>query len=279
MKGMLSSILLVSCLLLSAAAQASVARCEGCSEAQFRQMAINLRTGRHVISSLSTNQIRMYEVYFERDLHRSDPNYGWQAIPVTVPPDIQEAFVVARDFYVLTAGSNAYVVTVDGGSLGVQGLHDATAYDVMTDINLKGRLGDRLTRELPDTSDAVNRMILQIAAGGLAFIGVGDASIKIVVVLADGSTVTYEFTPADITTADYQEGQSRTEGGQVIPESNSADNTGTWYGNGEDLSGLLNYLNEIGATTSGTGSGTIIMRMDCSWDGQALNCIVTYTFE
>ncbi len=275
MKYALSVLLLIFGYAFSASAQADPIRCEGCDEFNFRQKAIQLGEGFHIITSLSTNEIKAYDVIYEREPWPGYPNGRWFAMPAQVPADISGIFVDAREFYVLSAGSMHYVVEVDGDALGVQGLTGATAFDVMTDINLKSRLGDRLIRDLPEGA-GLERMGEQVVQGIFALIGASDASIEITVRLADDSIVVYVLSAAT-DTGEYQDGRSRTKGGQAIPESNSAGNTGTWYGTYENLSELSDYMREIGAKTSAQGSGTIVETITCTWDGRTLHCIVKYT--
>lgn len=250
--------------------QAKAARCEGCTDSQFRQKALSLGEGQHVITSLSTNRVRAYRVIMETE---PGSNYGQLFLQAqSVPSDLRYIFDVAVKFYALTKGTMKYGVTVDADDLNLRGLNGATAYDVMLDANLKARLGDRIAQgDLPvsDTLDRAGEIILE---GGLSAIGINeDAELLIAIRMEDGSIVVYKIGVLGYT-GDYQEGRSRTASGELIPESNSASSQGTWYGP-DGLNGLSNYLQRIGATMANSGSGTVIVRIKCSWNGKTLHCV------
>lgn len=258
---------------VSGSVQAGVARCEGCSSSGFRAKAISLGVGNHTITSLSTNVIKQFYVFEEPDYYRDESKFF--ASEVNVPSDLEEIFIVAYGFYQATGGAMHAVIEVNAGDLGVPGLDTATAYDVMIDSNLKGRLGDRLAQgQLPGVFNQLDRAGEMMVQGAFAFIGVSDGSIEITVKMTGGSIVVYKLS-ASSATGKYLEGRSRTSGGQTIPEANSPAYQGTWYGAGnfgfnDNLSGLADYLDRLGASI--TFNGDSGREMTCTWDGVALNC-------
>lgn len=270
MERILASILLVLSFMFVGNAEAASSRCEGCSDAQFRQRAIALGEGEHIIISLSTNTIRMYNVH---DTSGGEPGVPVRivATPAGVPSDIQAAFNDARHFYAMSDGSMRVGVTVHVNDLdGVPGLNGATAYDIMTNFNLKSQLGDRLTGPIPGWT-GLEVSSEYIRQGIYGYLGISDASIEITVVGADGSTLVYKIT-RDSGTPEYQAGKSRTKNGQAIPESNSAAYQGTW--SGVDQPALRNYLIDIGVPISYNGTGSGYGSMQCTWDGRTLRCRV-----
>lgn len=268
----LSLILLLG--LVSGVAQAGAARCEGCSESQFKAKAKMLGLGQHVISSFSTNQIKIYNVRMESSGGEPGVPDIRLAIPVAVPADIKALFDEVHHFYVQNGSSLRAVVLVDGEDLGVSGMQGATAYDVMTDVNLRGRLGDRLIQPFKgiDQLDYAGEKLLQ---GLYGFIGAADASIEVTVEMSDGSIVVYQLANGTYT-GKYLEGRSRTENGQVIPEGNSPESQGTWTGDG-DIRDLKEYLEGLGARFTQIGTGTIMQTMTCSWAPPTLTCKITVT--
>lgn len=259
-------------LLLTCNANAGSARCEGCTDTQFRAKAIQLGEGQHIITSFSTNQIKIFDVYDRSGGEPGVPTQWW-ASPVSVPSDVQSLFGEARHFYVATNATMKAAVVVRGTDLGVAGLTSGTnAYNVVTNFNLRSMIGDRLaTGTLPGWAN-LDRAGERIVQGLFGFLGAGDASIEVTVQFADGSTVVYKMN-VNSGTGQYQAGQSRTKNGQAIPEANTQEYQGTWQGGG-DQPALSNHMGGLGAiiTYSGTGSG--YGPMTCSWNGRTLTCNV-----
>ena len=257
-------------LLFVGSANAASARCEGCTETQFRAKAIQLGEGQHVISSFSTNLVRIYNVY---DSSGGEPGVPtrWLASPVSVPADVQALFNDARSFYVATNATMKAAVVVRGTDLGVSGLTNTTnAYNVVTNFNLRGMLGDRLASGTLPGNANLNRAGEQIVQGFFGLIGAGDASIEVTVLFSDGSTVVYKL-DVSAGTGQYQAGRSRTKNGQAIPESNSPDYQGTWSG-GTDQPALANHMGTLGATIVMSGTGSGYGPMTCTWIGTTLTC-------
>lgn len=275
MTRLIAIVLLICGALLNSQVHARSARCEGCDLAQYRQAALALGPGKHVISSFSTNELRGYEVWVHEE-----PGFSTLRVkPWTVPAEYWDLFAEARRFY-LIAPSFSKVIHVNGGDLGVEGLTGATAYDIMGDANLRGRLGDRLVQPLPGVDAIIDRALAGIAAGAYGHLGISDATIFIVVVTYDGSTVSYEVKLGSMN-GQYLEGESRTSGGQVIPEDDTEDWEGTWYGEAEDLGAFRTHLLGIGANLTepyANYNGYYIHSVTCTWDGDAtqLSCHVDW---
>lgn len=269
MERALASILLGLGLLFAGAAQASSARCEGCTDAQFKTRAIALGEGQHVITSFSTNKIKMFNV---RETSGGEPGVPprWIATAVAISADMQSVFNDGREFYVATAGTMKAVVVVRGIDLGVPGLTSTTtAYDVLRDFNLREQLGDRLaTGTLPGWAN-LDRAGEQIVQGLFAVIGASDASIEVTVEFSDGSTVVYKLN-TNAGTGQYQVNRSRTKNNQAIPESNSPEYQGTW--GGSDQPALANHMSGLGAIVTYTGAGGGYGSMTCTWVGTTLTC-------
>lgn len=256
--------------------QADAARCEGCSASGMRAKAISLGIGTHIISSLSTNTMKSFYVWSERDSYRTGPKFF--AMETGVPADLEETFVVAREFYQATNGTMRGVVEVNADDLGVAGLNGASAYVVMSDYALKGRLADRLGHgNLPGVFNNLDRAGEKMVQGAFAFIGVSGGSIEITVRMSDGSKVVFRQSTENAST-EYQADRSRTPDGQPIPEANSAEYQGTWYGGGnqgfnDNMRDLANYLDKLGASiTFNDGGGGRVL--SCSWDGEELKCFL-----
>ena len=256
-------------------ANAASARCEGCTNSQFIAKAKQLGLGEHVITSFSTNQLRLYKVF---DGAAGEPGVPLTLLvqPVAVSAAIQAEFDDARRFYVATNGTMKAAVTVRGADLGIPDLVSATAYDVMGNYNLRGRLGDRLaTGTLPGWAN-YDRAGEQIVQGIFGFFGAGDASIDITVELADGSTVVYQLDTSS-GTGQYQRDRSRTRDGQPIPEANAQEYQGTWRGSFRDMSALANHLGRMGVTISDLNAATSYGYLVCVWDSVNTRLTCRYT--
>lgn len=244
--------------------------CDGCGYSQMRDHAKSLGAGQHYVFNLDGGPILKFEVLFE-------PEFGpdpWMVWDLPVEDVVQEAYLGLQHVHDTSGGAMALSARVDGSKLGVPGLDSASAYDVMNDANLRGRIGDRLVQgSVPNLNTFVNTLI----SSGFSIVGMqGDVKIEITVDLPDGSSVVY-MVEIGVSSARYLPGRSRTPGGQVIPEENTNEWTGTWYGAGDDLSGLRDHMHLLGASLSGQGSGEIIEIISCTWDGRTLNCTVRYT--
>jgi len=273
MERILAIVLLVLGCTLAGYAEAKSARCEGCSDSQFRAKAKQLGVGEHVITSFSTNQVKLFKVV---DAAAGEPGTPVTLVPqvVAVTPAIQAAFDDIHRFYLQTNTTMKAAVSVRGADLGVPGLTSTTtAYDVMRDFSLRGRLGDRLaTGTLPGWSN-LDRIGEQIAQGVAGFFGAGDASIEITVELAGGSSVVYKL-DATSGTGQYQKDRSRTQNGQPIPEANSPEYQGT-YIHGAALPGFVNYLRGIGVRVDPSPSENI--NLVCTWSPSETTLYCRYT--
>lgn len=265
-----ASVLAIS-LLRPESALAAAVQCEGCSEAQMRSKAVSLGEGIHSISSLSTSTIRTYRV---------DPNPDgypqWLVKQMAVPLDVQENFQGALQLYAVAGPSMraAVEVPVDGLD-GVSGLKGSSAYDVMTNVNLKGQLADRLASgPLPGVAN-LDRAAEQLVQWGFSKIGLSpDASIEITLKFSDGTSMVFKLV-GTTGSAEYLEGRSRTANGQVIPESNSPEGQGTWTSaTGDNLDDLASYLDRIGSqmTFVPPAPNGKIEKITCKWEGTTLTC-------
>jgi hypothetical protein len=236
-------------LAIAPGAKAAAVRCEGCSDAQARDAAKTLGFGQHIVSSFSTNRIWLFRVF--------DRNAGEPGAPIVVavtsdpvPADVQALFAEVRDFYLFTGGTMKAAVLANADDLNVPGLTGASAFDVVSDANLRARLGDRLaSAPLPSLGQALNRMGNHITQGLLGLIGAGDGSIEVTIVFSDGTEVVYLLSPSS-GTGQYLEGRSRTATGQLIPDRNAPHQyEGNWSGAGHEVQRLSIHMQYvIGAT-------------------------------
>lgn len=284
MKTVITLLLVAASLLVSVPVEARAVRCEGCSPGEFYQKAIQLGPGKHVITSLSTGEMKGYEVLVEME---PGTHYGtYYVVERSLPDDYWKVFGVARDFYIATAGDMHARIFVDANDLNVTGLHNASIYDIMSDYSLRSRLGDRLYNaplpfgEVRDedgtrltVNSAIARALEQIRKVAFAQLGISDGSIEIVVVTELGGYVVYRVSQ-DVGTGQYLEGRSRTPDGQPVPEDNAKEYAGTYLGDSADLYRFSRFMQDYhNASMGSTGSGTIMVSVTCSWNGETLHCV------
>lgn len=241
-------------------------RCDECSYADLRWDVEYLGDGEHTVYNTVTGQVRTFEVtgWRGRPIELETP--GITVREIQTDGNVVGAVAFLVYFSPATAGTMKTAVEVPAGSLGVSGLDNATAYDVMSDFNLKSRLADRLVKELP-TAPQLDRLADRGIQAGLSKLGLSDQiAVEITVVMKDGSRLVF-VDKISVTSAIYQPGRSRTANGQAIPESNSSEYQGNWSGgNGagsDDLNQMAGYLGRLGIPVSVCGSP--IKQLTCSF--------------
>lgn len=261
---------------LPAAATAATIRCDGCSDATMKYKAKMADVGEHTLYDLAGNRVKAYYVSYEPELYPNATNYYGRlhVMQLGVPADVKEYVSYLSTAYAETGGTFRAKARVDAHDLGVNGLGSATAYDVMGDANLRARIGDRLAQgSIPNVPVWAEWM----AAHLQSYLNFRETLImEIEIELWDGSLVVYEVKYGR-NSASYLEGRSRTAGGQLIPEDNTRNYAGTWYGAGDDMNAFINWMERLGAGTSSSGSGMIIQSVSCSWNGHTLHCVIKYS--
>lgn len=245
-------------------------RCEGCSQAQMENRAKQLGVGTHHIFSVSGSRVRAFEVLFEPERVTGPTADPWLVWSIPVPQQTQEAFAG----FLMVQGPATQIVEVELVDLDVPNSSNASAYTIMTDFSLRGRIGDRIGQgNWPGLSPYLSAFL----SAGLSIFGMEEPTqVHFKVVTKDGSYVVYKW-QSGIVGAKYQPGMSRNADGEPIPESNSPEYQGSY--SGADLERLSEHMERIGASVdrSGGGPGRTAEWMDCTWDGHRLHCVFRYT--
>ena len=236
--------------------------------------------GEHTLYNLSTGQVFIFRVS------------GWNGAPiefgrddivvqqVDVPPDIQQGFAVVHGFYVAAGSTQAQTeIPIDDLQLSTQIPESTTAYDVVSNNNIQAIIGDRINNQTLPAKYNTAAFKSQLVQTVLTYLGLTDAiRADVVVRMRDGSKVTFRW-EANTQRTQYVKASGRTPHGQLIPDANSADFQGTWYGNnGDDLDFIYQRLRDMNVPIVHVGGGgTDIRQIKCNWrpnegGGGTLDC-------
>ncbi|MCA0300600.1 MAG: hypothetical protein LCH68_16575 [Proteobacteria bacterium] len=124
-------------------------------------------------------------------------------------------------------------------------------------------------------ADRIGETLIQ---SGLAYLGLtGEVKVQIAVTFADGTVAFFVLTGTE-QKAKYQQGQSRTAEGQIIPEELGPTTSGQWQaGAGGNLDDLTLHMNNLGAHVSFAGNVGVVITLECTWkvttQGGFLDCV------
>lgn len=282
-------------------AQARIS-CPSCSEQGYANAAVSYGVGDHHVFDLPRGQLRRYFVECMSNSQQMQPSmaleqgstdatstptadesstpaitmYGCDGMlyPNEEVPDpaTAEAFGYVKQFYDETGGSFSKEIEVPISAISVSN-PPGSAYDVAWNSNQRGMIADSLTRNIPNASAAANWLL---GHGASAFGFTDGVVITVTITFTDGSQVQYQCELGK--SAKYVEGSARTPGGQVIPDSSSANYAGEWLeisgGITEDLEQFVFHLQRLGIPIE-RAEGARIRRVTCSWDGRTLRCTTT----
>jgi hypothetical protein len=247
-------------------------RCEGCNDLQMEGRAKHLGAGTHHIFSIDGGRVRAFEVLYEPELVTGPGADPWHVWSVPVSQEVRDAF----QGFLLVQGPTTQVVEVRLVDLDMPNTGGASAYSIMTDFSLRGRIGDRLGQgNWPGLSPIMSALI----SAGLSFLGMEEPTqVHFKIMTEDGSYVVYKWQSGK-PGAEYQPGMSRNADGTPIPEANSPEYQGNY--SGADLERLADHMERIGATVERQGNlpGRTAQWMDCTWNSRTntLHCTVRYT--
>lgn len=256
-------------------------QCEQCStDAALESAAAARGPGEYLVYSLTHGRIISVQVQdadFPVVPAGSDPTKKREVAASSVsqqpvPALAAGAFAGLKSLFEYSNGSNFAVLEIPAHELGINGLGSATIYEVMGNPNLVRQVGDRLVEpdvaslvSIPDKLRGTTGFLLQ---GILAHFNATPSPYLIFrVVTHDGGHMDFKVT-AMATYAEYQDGRSRTPGGQWVPETPSH---GTWRGEDDDLAQFADYMRKMGVTITGSGSN----KLTCTWDGSTLTCTLS----
>ena len=297
MRLVMTAVFATAWMFLSPFASAQHIACNGCSDPLYEDVVRYAGPGDHHVYDLSRGILRRYRVECgtggwiqgagdgpaesgaatsSGPVTLGEQSAAYCTTPPTValiPNDtaVENAFTLLRQAYLETQGTLAKDLVIDYGDLGFPFPAAPSAFDVVRDANLRAMIGDRLNNANFGIMSRAG--LFYLAAAGDALLGFRDAiSITVTIRMPNGTTVRYLWVRAGAGAgATYLKGQSRTMGGQLIPEAeNNRDNAGTWFGNPptgaeEDLSEMPGHLAWLGARLQEIGGNNV--RVECRWDG------------
>ncbi|MHC1666102.1 hypothetical protein ACODUI_13245 [Stenotrophomonas geniculata] len=289
LKGCFAGLLaLVGFISFAPAVEAKAVRCDTCTrDLDFRNEAVRLGAGTHLVYNVSANLIQQYYIGYD---NTGGGGGGGGVVPRAAGPVVQRQTPpsgaveeVKRAHQVMVEGGGTlrptYIVPVD-----VLGLNPSasakTAYDYVGDHNLRAMV-ESAAGSTGVITKIVGASVLTAMSDLLQHVtnytGLRDqARLLMRIVFKDGSYVTV------VVNLEYQNGQSevgseRTAAGQLIP-SDIQQVQGEWTDyNGENLGQMVTHLHGLGATmtSSGPSSGSV-QAITCSGAGAAKTCHVQY---
>lgn len=236
--------------------------------------------GRHTIFSLSTAQIRSYDV--ERvPSDRGEPERGergefvWVAteVPVSVP-QLQE-FDSLLSYYIASGGDLKYSIEVPVHDLplGPVDTTGMTAFDYAAQPSLRERFM-RATAEYSNSWAALRHSGTYWQLAG-SITAVSGSTLEVIVLFPGGSKVVFQVEVTN--TMGQQIGRPTDVNGNPIPSPNDgrSDFAGTYYfGNQGDIDRMNRHFGEIGWDTRFPSRPLepFVRQYRCSWDGRNLVC-------
>lgn len=246
-------------------------RCDHCSAADFRDAAMSLGGGTHVVYSLPTREFREYSITGNAaSLGPSDAQVAWA--PLASGP-LQDYLMALADLYAASAGTLKVDAPVRYGQLGIP-RQDVSAFNAIKDNNLKAQLADAL--EDPSLWNAANKAVGSLLAAGAKLGSVpGSWSVTVPVLFPDGSQLNFRIQGSPYARAGYVAGTGRTPGGQLIPDTATTGQNAEWRGAPQDDIARINeYLAEtLGASVSTSNRCASAEYTACAPSDSGLQCL------
>ena len=259
--------LLLFCLLVPAANAAFegfevAVACNNCTSAAMRQKAMYSGAGKKLVYNASQGTVRGYIVDVAEDGTRI-------AAEIPVTQKVRDAVSGLKYIYDQTSGSMKLFVNT-GIPISEFNTPATSAYDLGIAVNYREHISDQLWNVRPTLPALVDFALTAVeSVTGLA----PELALIFTIVFEDGTTAKFEFTPHN-GNAEYIENSLRTADGDLIPDGNDSQSTGIWAAG--DLVRMRDHLSYLGARMSSSGSGTIIQKITCSFDGHTLHCVTHF---
>lgn len=282
--------------------------CPNCSADDLREAAASRGPGQHYVADIPGNVLKHYQVECPSGPNpnaidpKSDKSVGQDSssksdfgfvmdsycggnVRVTdlaVAQSVADSFAIVRRVWIDTAGTFSKTVEVhysnmnfyyQGGPTG-----GPNAYTAVGDFNFRSQLGQHIGQNGAYVSGVFSYLEgVSNYIGGMinAFAGQTDGlRIEVTVTFSDGSTAKFGWTYGQSAAA-YIPNESRTPGGQGIPEDVGPGGAGHWSPSGplgaDDLEQFVNFLQMRGIPIT-RASGSQIRGVTCTWEGTQLTC-------
>jgi hypothetical protein len=300
---------LLATLAFASSASALMVQCDNCNDFQMQQHLRNLgglgldaQGATHIhVADFAGNVLRAYEVQCNRwgwpnggepgeGDKRTNPSLRfWGGFcehmtisPAAVQPDASEQYGVLLAFYLDTGGTWSKQLSAPvwaewqlGGPYSGQ-LQGFTAFDVAGNLNGRVLVGGALTNHctlcgIPQLGLLANALATTLLSS--------PAGVIVTVRFHEGSTARYVFRFNEHWEFTYIQGSARSDSDQWIPdiEALASPGSSTWYFSEGAGGSFFDYFESVRPgfvrpVPSGGGSGGY--RLECSWDGVNLSCVV-----
>lgn len=268
-------------------ANAFYQQCAGCSATQMQASAQHLGPGTWLVWNPTNGNVRKYEVtcgsvnstplrsYSDTTsstdgaMPTTDATTTCHPLEVAVPQGVLDVAAKLLALSQATAGSYSAEASVHASDFAIPlGPQGPTAFDYLVDKNYRGQLNKRIAIEgLSRSSNGYTAGLIEYLKNHAdATLNFTDGIQSILTVqFDDGSKVDVLVTLLS-TVAVYVESSAEDSRGQVLPDHNTADNTGRWFYPSSDQNGqrMVNMLHAMGAEVIvGTQQQGFL---NCSWD-------------
>lgn len=274
----------------------NVLTCNGCTEAQAKNLAKSSGLGTHIIADFNSEIIRAFNVEYDRELRTT------RALKTMIPEPITESFVFTMSLPDLVqtqidslsqqkdgTGAVTHVIRPDASSTsnGITFPHaytNSNAHEIIQSATVRSSFGQNLASQVTGartSSNLWNSLATTLNSLSLGFLQqhAGIGSINFVVIWNDGSKSVFKFDSSTSTQAEYVAGKSTDANGNPIPDAsvanpeNAASYAGEYYfSQPNHLDDWMRSAQQYGIPVVRTGGGSGYSRGNCSWDGQTLSC-------
>ena len=247
--------------------------CTGCSEWQMRDTAMYAGNGAYAVFDASAGVVKYYQV---NGWGEAPVEFGQEAevIEWAPPPGNAQWAGVLREYYQiygvpLAMSSNLNINDIRPSYPILYG-QTITAYDVVSDINLRVGIAARVDNSLRNNSDAQSQSLLNRFTDMVNNLFGANAPVNLVikVQLDDGSSV--EFKKDSVSGSYYYvKGSARFSNGNVVPEVGARDKSeyqGEWvFHSSASLDDFWAAMSDIGAQLHNVGGGSEQTIIVCTW--------------
>lgn len=245
--------------------------CTGCSTWQMEETVKYSGDGPYAVYDAAAGIVKYYQVNGWGD---SEIEFGAEAqvIEWAPPPGTDHYAAVMKNFYqvygapmTMSADLNINDVRQRYPDIWNTSL---TAYDVISDINLRSGIADRLEYSLTNEAATQSAMSQFLEMVRNLFGGNAPVNINIKLKMDDGSTVQYKK-DSPSSNWNYVKGSARFSNGSVVPELGARDNheyAGTWvFHSDTSVDDFWAAMQDIGARLNNVGGGSDQTTIVCQW--------------
>lgn len=274
--------LLVQLGMFGAAHADTVARCDNCSPAQLQSKALSSPLGWTYLVDYPNATLTLWEVRYDAEIRRKT------ADQTSVDPGTYNRFLYLLDVSVQAqaGGQSLVVVNVSPDNYNgtifnddpFGGFSNISAYDVVKSVTVRNQLGENIARAM-SVGGSDNGVLTNLGMTLNSFmmsLGV-PTGYKIVITWKDGTKTSMTIDSSSANQAKYVAGESKDDNTNPIPDSTASSGEGGdifagqfYFDDADSLQKWLDAAVMAGIPITGAPSGS--NRLNCTWDGQKLDC-------